>query len=97
MKTPAKKETKAIETIKIESFKVLKTRMFKDGTVSFDLLINGVTINGCIVRQTKEGNDFISLPQRKGSDDRYYSIVYFKLSDADQELILSDVEKMLNS
>ena len=45
---------------------------------------------------TKDG-DFIGLPQRKGNDGKYYSIVWAKFSEQDTKDILAEVEKKLNS
>ena len=58
--------------------------------------INGISIYGCRVVETKDG-DFIGLPQRKGNDGKWYSIVWAKFSEADTEDILAEVEKQLNS
>ena len=94
MKKPAttKKET---TNLKLENFDVTRANMVGE-TVFFDLVINGITVYGCKVCEGKNG-DFISLPSRKGKDDKYYSIVYFRLSDEDQKIILDTVEKMLNN
>lgn len=83
------------EVLKMESYNVRRANMVGE-TVFFDLDINGITVYGCKVVEGKNG-DFISLPSRKGKDDKYYSIVYFRLSDEDQEIILDTVEKVLNN
>lgn len=83
------------ECIKIDSFKIIRTHIFDNGGVSFDLTVNGVTIYGCRVVESKDG-DFISLPQRKGNDGKYYSIVWARFSDEDTKDILAEVEKQLN-
>lgn len=90
--TTTKKE---VSNLKLESFDVIRANMVGE-TVFFDLVINGITVYGCKVCEGKNG-DFISLPSRKGKDDKYYSIVYFRLSDEDQKIILDTVEKMLNN
>lgn len=92
--TTAKK--KAAETIKIDSFSIDKTKVFESGTITFDMTLNGVKIYGCFVHEGKNG-DFISLPQRKGSDGKYYSIVWARFSEEDEEAILKEVERVLNS
>ena len=91
-----KKTKKEIETIKVDSFKVLKVReMKKSNNVSFDLVLNGITIYGCFVISGKNGN-FISLPQRAGNDGKYYSIVWAPMSQEDQNAIIAEVERLLN-
>ena len=95
-----KKETKAVD----HEIEVLRAIEFpeKNGqhNIGFDVKINGVTIYGCILIQgEKDGEEysFPTFPQRKGKDDKYYSIVYFRLSDEDQKIILDTVEKVLNN
>lgn len=94
MKKPATTK-KEVNNLKLESYDVTRANMVGD-TVFFDLVINGITVYGCKVCEGKNG-DFISLPSRKGKDDKYYSIVYFRLSDEDQKIILDTVEKVLNN
>lgn len=91
-----KKTKKKIETIKVDSFKVLKVReMKKSDNVSFDLVLNGITIYGCFVISGNNG-DFIALPQRAGNDGKYYSIVWAPMSQEDQNAIIEEVERLLN-
>ena len=94
MKKPATTQ-KEVSNLKLESYDVTRANMVGE-TVFFDLVINGITVYGCKVCEGKNG-DFISLPSRKGKDDKYYSIVYFRLSDEDQKIILDTVEKVLNN
>lgn len=84
-----KKETES--TLQIE---VTRAKQFKDGGTVFDVVINGVSIYGCRVVEGKNG-DFVSFPAYKGSDDRYYSHAYIKLSDVDTESIVKQVEEMI--
>lgn len=96
-KNNAKTSTNAtIETIKIDSYKVLRAVCVgKNDSVLFDLELNGVRIYGLSVVEGKNG-DFISFPQRKGKDGKYYSIAWAKFSDEDSADILAEVEKVLN-
>lgn len=84
-----------VENITITDLEVLRARVFKGGTVSFDMKVNGISIYGCIVHESSSG-DWFSLPQRKGTDGKYYSICWAKFSDADTKLILAEVERKLN-
>lgn len=81
--------------LKIESFSVNKTHIFDNGGVTFDMTVNGINIYGCRVVESNNG-DFISLPQRKGNDGKYYSIVWARFSEQDTKDILAEVEKQLN-
>lgn len=85
---------KNVEYGEVVSFEILKATQFNWG-VSFNMVLNGVTIYNCTVAETKDGKQFISFPSRKGSDGKWYSYVYFRFSDADLEAILEAVEKAL--
>ena len=88
------------EPIKVESFNVENARDTQYG-VFFDLTLNGVKIYGCKVVEGKEGQyeDFISYPSRRGTDqdgkDRYWSVVWAPLSDADTKEIIAAIEAQL--
>ena len=84
--------------VKVESFGIRRANEYdKTGTIFFDLDINGLTVYGCTVAKRKDGNgEFISFPSRKGSDGKYYSIVYCALSQEDQDRILDAVYDLLD-
>lgn len=88
-------QTEEINEIDVLSFEVSRVNQYKD-TVFFDLTINGIKIYGCTVVEGKKG-DFISFPSKKGKDDKWYSIVYARLSTNDQNIILAEIEKQLNA
>lgn len=90
----AKKGKKTVECGKVESFEVLKAKQYSWG-VGFNMILNGVTIYNCTVAETKEGNFFISFPSRKGTDGKWYSYVYFRFSEEDQNAILEAVSDKL--
>ena len=74
--------------------KVTRAKQFKDGGVVFDMQVNGVSIYGCRVIESKKG-DFVSFPSYKGSDGKYYSHAWVKLSDEDTKSIVKQVEDMI--
>lgn len=85
-----------IEAIKIDKYEVLRAVCVgKNGTVFADIEINGIRIYGVRVVEGKNG-DFLSFPQSKGKDGKYYSIVWCKLSDKDTADIVSAIEAKLN-
>lgn len=96
MNKPAnKKETKKeIEFVEVTDIEVLKVHQFKNGNVSADLKINGITIYGVMVVETKKG-DFLSFPQRAGSDGKYYSIVWCPLAADIQADVIKIIEDKL--
>lgn len=67
----------------------------KPGSYFFSLWIDGITIHGCKYLEYTDKNgkeaNFISLPQNKGKDEKYYNIVYFPI-DSD---LLSRIESAL--
>lgn len=47
--------------------------------VFLDICLNDeVVIYGCKIVNAKNGGKFVSMPQRKGNDDKYYAHVRFK-------------------
>lgn len=90
------KSKKEIPVLQVASFKVTRARVLDSGSVSFDMELNGISIYGCFVGESKENGDFISFPQRKGSNGKYYSIAWAKLSDDDSKSILQEVERIIN-
>lgn len=92
--TKKKSQEKKEEPEKFAEMEVKNVRDTDYG-VFFSITINGVDINGCRVGETKNEEYFVSLPSRKGNDDKYYSIVYYKFSEAETEWILNQVKEKL--
>lgn len=104
VKTTAKKteakETKDTKKFKVNSLTVLRAKQLKSSgkvsqTIAFDMEVNGIKIYGCYyLAGEKKGKEWsmIKLPEHKGSDDNYYSIVWFPISNDFVEL----VEEQLN-
>ena len=80
-------EVRSQEYDEVKSFDIAHVRDGKYG-VSFTLILNGVSINGVRVRETKDGREFLALPQYKGNDGKYYHHVFFRFSDEDTAAIL---------
>ena len=78
----------------VSEFSVKNVKAFDWGT-TFTLVLNGVEIHGCKVAEAKDGNSFISMPSYKGKDGKYYSHVYFRFSEKDQDAILQSVADTL--
>lgn len=69
--------------------------------IMFDMRVNGVMIYGCSYKelQRKDGSGSffkIDLPQRKGSDGKWYSVAWFKITDDIQEVIEKQIEDLIN-
>ena len=83
------------DPITVTSLGVERVRDTNKG-VFFTLELNGIYIHSCKVVEGKNG-DFISFPQYKGSNGKWYSYVWAPLSEADSNHIISLVEAELNS
>lgn len=82
------------EFIKVTSGKVLRAHRFGNGSISFDMEINGVKIYGCGVAYGKNG-PFIQFPSKKSSDGKYYSHAYCKLDEDWSKKIINKVHELL--
>lgn len=86
------------EYTKIDSFKIENVRVVdtKTGDLIFvNLTINGVTIYSCRVVNGSKG-DFISFPQQKSKDGKYYNMAYVALSPEDEKYILEAIQEAIN-
>ena len=99
MKKPENKNSKADNKernyTEISKFEIVNVRMFQNGGVVANIKINDIMIYGVRVLESVKG-DFLSFPQRKGSDGKYYHIVYVSLSPHDQKAMLAAIEAALN-
>ena len=58
-------------------------------------VVSGIDIYNCRVATGKQG-DFISFPQVKGKDDKYYNTVYARLSNDCQKTILDEIQRIID-
>ena len=84
------------ETIEVISYNIKRAIECRNGVILFDLELNGVCIYGCHIEESRDGNEFIAFPSRKGNDGKYYSIAWAPLSDEDTADIIDAVDKKLN-
>ena len=79
--------------------KVTRVKEFDSGDIGCDLVVNGVSIYGCIYKSgtRSDGSEysFISFPSRKGSDGKYYNHAFFKISDELLKNIEDQIESLL--
>ena len=70
---------------------VTRAHEFKSGDISFDMVVNGVNIYNCTYMNESEKikHAFVSFPSRKGSDGKYYSYAWFRITDE----LLDEIEK----
>lgn len=78
---------------------VTRAREVKEGTVAFDMEVNGVKIYGCWYKEgtNKDGKEYqiVNLPQEKGKDGEYYSIAWFPMSKEVRENIIDQLQKLV--
>lgn len=88
-----KKSAKKNDTAVNYEVEVIRAHQFEDGSIVFDMTINGVTIYGNRLVEGKNGQ-FVSFPSRKGKDGQYYSHAFAKLSKEDTDKIVAQIEEM---
>lgn len=83
--------------IVVSSFSVKRAATTKRGTVMADVEINGILIYGLSILANKDtGEAFLGWPSTKGSDNKYYKTCWARLSDTDQEAIISSIYDYLD-
>ena len=88
-KTKKAEDKEAVKNV----IKVTRGHVFDDGSVAFDMEVNGVSIYNATLREGKNGQ-FVSFPSRKGKDGKYYSHVFVKLSEEDTKSIVEQLEAL---
>ena len=91
MEIKTKKNTEKKEVKK--EIKVTRGHVFDDGSVAFDMEVNGVSIYNSTLRDGKNGQ-FVSFPSRKGKDGKYYSHCFIQLSKEDVANIVEQLEAL---
>lgn len=90
-----KKQAQDRTPLVVTECKVARARRWDDGSETFDLVLNGITIYGCRFASGKNGT-FVSFPARKGKDGKYYSHVYAVLDEATIENIGKQFDELLD-
>lgn len=92
-------QKKSNETKREYECVVTRAKEIKEGTVSFDMEVNGVKVYGCWYKEgiNKDGKEYqiVNLPQEKGSDEKYYSIAWFPMSKEVRENIIEQLQKLV--
>lgn len=74
---------------------VVKRAKEFDWGISFDMIVNDVTIYGCKLLAKKDSDEtFVAFPSRKGKDGKYYNYAYVDLTEEEQKDIVAQIEKM---
>lgn len=78
------------------AYTISRVKEVTDTMVSFNINVNGVTIYGMKVikyksKKTGEDGMMVAFPTRKGSDDKYYNICTFSMTQEMQDDIINQV------
>lgn len=77
---------------------VTRAREVKDGSVAFDMEVNGISIYGCWYNEykTKDGKDgtMLTFPSYKNGD-KYYNHCWFPISADLKNDIIAQIEKLV--
>lgn len=87
-------KTQAPASLKSVTLSVSHVKEWDSG-VTFTLNVDRVSIYGCRIVSSKNG-DFISFPSRKGSDGKYYNHAYIDLTDTELMVVFDMVRSALN-
>ena len=94
-KKKVSRDNQSKEYMKIEDFSVSNVRVLSETAVSFTLKITGATFYNMRIVETKEGTRFISSPQIKAKNGKYYYQYYLGLDDDTAKEIIAAVEAAL--
>lgn len=84
--------------IKSMGYEVANVRVITESFITFTLKFKGFALyNMRVVESKKTGDPFISVPQSKGTDRRYYNQYAVYLTDEDQQMLIDEVFKIANS
>ena len=82
------------QPMKVDTFEIMRVKEWDDGGLTADLKINGVEIYGvryvCIGDENNR-REFLSFPQRKDKDGKYWHICRAVLSEYDTEKIIEAI------
>ena len=78
------------------TYNISRVKEVTDTMVSFNINVNGVTIYGMKVikyksKKTGEEGMMVAFPTRKGSDDKYYNVCTFSMTQEMQDDIINQV------
>lgn len=70
---------------------VINARVLSDNCIVFGVELEGISLYGLKLVETKDGKRFISMAQTKGKDGKYYNNYFINLSDKQKEDIIKIV------
>lgn len=73
------------------SINVKNVRVLSDNCIVFSVELEGISLYGLKLVETKDGKRFIFMAQTKGQDKKYYNNYYINLSNERKEEIMKIV------
>lgn len=73
------------------SINVINARVLSDNCIVFGVELEGISLYGLKLVETKDGERFISMAQTKGKNGKYYNNYFINLSDKQKEDIIKIV------
>lgn len=73
------------------SINVINARVLSDNCIVFGVELEGISLYGLKLVETKDGKRYISMAQTKGKDGKYYNNYFINLSDKQKEDIIKIV------
>ena len=93
VKDQAEQKYVCVGEMAVERVRVVEGK--KGDIVFFTLVLDGLYIYNCRVATGKEG-DFVSWPQMKGNDGKYYNVVYGRLTETEEKAIIAEVQRQID-
>ena len=78
----------------VYNYTINRVREVIDTMVSFNIIVNGVTIYGMkVIKFTKDGQErmMVAFPSQKGNNEKYYNHAFFPMSNEMQADIIAQV------
>ena len=94
-KKKVSRDSQPKEYMKIEGFSVSNVRVISETAVSFTLKIHGASFYNMRLVESKEGVRFVSSPQVKAKNGKYYYQYYLGLDKDTAKEIIAAVEAAL--
>ena len=90
-------ESRTTIDLKSVNAEVTNVRQISDSCIVFTLRCKGFSFYSMrIVERKSDGEPFITVPQDKGKDGKYYDRYAVYLSDADQKALIDQIFAIVN-
>lgn len=96
-KTTLNKDARVVIDLEGVNAEVTNVRQISDSCIVFTLKCKGFSFYSMrVVERKSDGEPFITVPQDKGTDGKYYNRYAVYLSEADQKALIAKVFEIIN-